>query len=104
MSDYLSITEMILDMTRSMLAAAKASEWGKVREHEARREILLKNLNLNGDIFGEDAKNIAANLEETIRINSLIIDLGLHEKNEAAKTISALQRGRKANRAYNGVI
>ena len=103
MTDYLSITETILSMTRSMLAAAEASEWDKVKEQETRREMLLKNLNMNGDISDEHTKNITANLEESIRLNSRIIDLGLHEKTEAAKTISALQQGRKANRAYNGV-
>jgi hypothetical protein len=103
MVDYLSITEKILSLTRSMLAAAEASEWNKVQEQDARREMLLKNLNVSGEVSGEHTNNIAANLEEAISLNARIIDLGLREKTETAKTISELQRGRKANRAYNGI-
>ena len=101
MSDYLSLSEKILDLTRAMAAAAEAEQWDKVRMQEEQRQRMLKDMYIGGGAAGNDNGRIAANLEETVKLNARLIDLGAQATGDLAKVIGDLQRGRKARRAYN---
>jgi len=103
MTDILALTEEILKLTRSMLEAAQKSQWDKVQVHEQRRQALMRGLNLNDEPAGHGSQAIAANLQETVVINNKLIDLGVHARVELGESMGSLQRGRKANLAYNGM-
>lgn len=102
MADYLSITEEILQLTRSMVEAAQASDWGKVQAQEELRQTMITKLGTGfRGVTAENKGEIAAKLEETAALNMRLVALGRKAQDELAKGIGELQRGRKANRAYN---
>ena len=120
MDDYLAMTETLLDLSRSMVEAAQAEAWDQVREQELRRQDLLRRLHASGAARGGDAgeildearcrimemsarKKAAANLTEIAALNARLVTLGVRATAELNKSISLLQRGRTANRAYHGL-
>ncbi len=103
MASNLSISERILILTRAMLRAAEAAQWDQVRMQESQRQLLLKEFHTGAGLTGESSASIAANLEETARINGRLVDMGVQARAELAKVMEEVQRGSKANRAYNGV-
>jgi len=84
-----------------MVAAAEAAEWDKVRTQEEQRQRMLKDLPIGNGAVGNVSRQIAANLEQAVKLNARLIDLGAQASGELAKVIGDLQRGRKARRAYN---
>jgi hypothetical protein len=100
MCEYLSITEKILTMTRSMLESARTSEWEKVYSQQQQRQLLLKGLDLSKGLEGQYGNDIASNLKETLKLNEVLVDLSVLAKADLEKSIGSVQRGRKANFAY----
>lgn len=103
MHDYLAITENILNITRSMLELAQASEWEKVQTQQKERHLLLKGLDLRKGLAGQYGENAAANLKETLKLNEQLVDLSVNAKTDIGRMIGSIQRGRKAHLAYSKV-
>jgi hypothetical protein len=100
MSDILSKTKEILNLSRLMLQAAEASEWNSVHAYEKQLQIILNDLNLCEKLDVEISGDIAEDLEKSAELNQRIVDLGLNVKTELAKIRNTVQRGRKAALAY----
>jgi Flagellar protein FliT len=100
MHDYPVISEKILDVTRTMLESARASEWGKVQYHQRSRQLLLKDLDLSRGLSGHYGNSVAADIQEILSLNVILVELSVHAKTVLEKTIGSIQRGRKASLAY----
>jgi len=96
----------LLQITRSMLAAAETANWEKIEEMEAQRKVLLKKLADTIDSLedwqGYSSEVIDKHMREVLALNNRIIDLGLQAKVELAEIIGNIQRGRKAMNVYYG--
>jgi len=96
----------LLQITRSMLAAAETANWEKIEEMEVQRKVLLKKLAATIDSLedwqGYSSEVIDKHMREVLALNNRIIDLGLQAKVELAEIIGNIQRGRKAMNVYYG--
>ena len=93
----------LLQITRSMLAAAETANWEKIEEMEVQRKVLLKKLAATIDSLdwqGYSSEVIDKHMREVLALNNRIIDLGLQAKVELAEIIGNIQRGRKAMNVY----
>ena len=100
MSDVLEQSREILNLSRSMLNAAEATEWNIVEAKEKQRQSILSVLNIREGMANELSGEAALNLQEAGELNQRIINLGLNQKAELAKMIGIVHRGRKATQAY----
>ena len=97
----------LLQITRSMLAAAETANWEKIEEMEAQRKVILKKLAATIDFLdwqGYSSEVIDKHMREVLALNNRIIDLGLQAKVELAEIIGNIQRGRKAMNVYYGTM
>ena len=100
--DVVRLTQEILGLTRAMVKAAQESRWTDVQDQQGRREQLLERLNFQG-LSSTDHSLVVARLEELAALNSQLVMLGTEARERMGESTNLLERGRKANLAYNGM-
>lgn len=98
MSNYTTLKH-IIDMTELMLTHAQAGDWNTVISMEAARQFKMD------DYFAmapsaENAKKITEGILTIINMDKEIMDLGRSDLDKLSNTLSQIQRGKKAQFAY----
>jgi hypothetical protein len=95
-------TEMLLTLTRSMLAAADEQKWDVVAEVERRRWEIMSWL-IGVAAFHEEASYIAEQLQNVLALDRHVIAQGEAGLRELAEKIAGFDCGRRASEAYRGM-
>lgn len=94
-----SKTDILLDISRRMLAAAACQDWDRVCELDAERARLLTGYRARDDL-GQGQAHIEASLREVLDINQRLLALGIEMREQVMENAATLQRGIKAGQAY----
>jgi hypothetical protein len=93
--------EQIRLLSKEMLAKAGDHEWGLVAEIEARRRELVMRC-FQQAARQQDTSEVAAAIQEILRLNQAITDLGKRYQDKLGTEIQSNKLGRTASAAYLG--
>ena len=93
--------EQIVLLSKDMLAKAADNDWGRVAEIEVRRRELVMRCFRQAE-QRQDASEVAAVIQEILRLNQEITELGRRYQEQLGSEIHTSQRGRTASAAYLG--
>jgi hypothetical protein len=93
--------EQILSLSKDMLAKAGDHEWALVAEIEARRRVLVMCC-FQQPAEQRDAGEVAVAIQEILRLNQAITDLGKCHRDQLGTEIQSNKLGRTASAAYLG--
>ncbi|MEA3244367.1 MAG: flagellar protein FliT [Pseudomonadota bacterium] len=93
--------EQIILLSKDMLAKAGDQEWGLVAEIEARRRELVMRC-FQQPAKQQDAPDVAAAIQEILRLNQQITELGKRCQDQLGSDIHTNKLGRTASAAYLG--
>lgn len=89
----------IAELTEIMLSHARSGEWNAVIEMEAERQALMQQyFSLSPQL--EDATWIVDGIRSVMKIDREIMELGKTDINKLGQSLAAIQRGKKAQFAY----
>lgn len=92
--------DMVLDLTRSLQAAARAGEWPLVADLERQRFAALENLFAIPAQGGADVE-LLLHLARTVRaLDDQTVELVVAERERAASELRKLRLGRQGGQAY----
>lgn len=103
MTDNVSLSAEIVELTRAMLEAAGRAQWDQVQARQQQRQSLLSALPAAAGLGERERRALAANLEEAAALNERLTALGVQARAELEDAMALLQRGRRANLAYHGM-
>lgn len=89
----------ITDLSRQMLATARNMEWDQVAALEVRRKELIMRC-FQSPTSAQDAPLVAAAIQEILRLNHAVTELGRECKDRLSGEIQTHNTGRTASRAY----
>ena len=89
----------IVDLSRQMLERAQNMEWERVAELEVRRKQLVMRC-FQSPTNAEDTPAVAAAIQEILRLNQSITELGRDCRESLSGEIHAHKVGRAASQAY----
>jgi hypothetical protein len=89
----------IAEMTEIMLSHARSGEWSAVIEMESDRQLLMqKYFSIAPQL--EDAEWIIDGIRTVMKIDREIMELGKNGINKLGENLAVIQRGKKAQFAY----
>ncbi len=91
--------EQILELSREMLTLGKQGEWEQVEKLQQSRERLIRESFPLSDEKAADAES-ARIIEQVLAIDGQIKDAAEGQRHEIRQTLSKLNQGRAATKAY----
>jgi len=91
--------KQIIDMTKLMLAHAQSGDWNTVISMEADRQLKMDEY-FTMSPSAEDAEWITDGILSVINMDKEIMDLGRSDLDKLGDTLSQIQRGKRAQFAY----
>ena len=91
----------IIDMTHAMLSCAQRQEWDDVIHKEQERRRALEAF-FAQQVTVDEAEAVASGIRELMALDNEILAMGRTARDEVARQAGLLQRGRRAEAAYDG--
>lgn len=89
----------ITDLSRQMLEEARAAQWDRVAELEVQRKALVLRC-FQCPTTAEDASVVAGAIQEILRLNHTVTELGREYRDKLGGEIRTHNVGRAASAAY----
>lgn len=102
MNTLFDLATDIIVISRQLILHAEMSEWDEFAELDAKRQSLVRSINLERfDLSDEDNVTFRGLMNEMIALNEQLAIICIEQRSELAKKLKQIRLGAKAKIAYS---
>lgn len=102
MNTIFDLATDIIVISRQLILHAEMSEWDEFTELDAKRQYLVRSMNLEEiDLSDEDNVTFRGLMNEMIELNEQLGKICTEQRSELAKKLKEIRLGAKAKNAYS---